>query len=218
MSEYVPENVKARFGKINTCLLNGKALIKTAKKNNAMIMAVNMRCKLPVEGIARASMATGAPVMYEIAKSELGYTEFTPDTFVDYIVEVNERIGNRNVPFGVHADHITVKKLEEVPAIDELIGKQYKAGFTSFAIDASHMENEHNLKATTELGRKINDAGLCLEVELGRNRRQEGHFRGVHAARGSALVYRIVGGKRHSARPAGHQQREHPRYVFRDRA
>ena len=165
--DYLPDNVKAKYGNITVPLLNGKALVKTAKKYNAMIMATNIRCKLPVEGIARASMDTGAPVLYEIAKSELGYTEFTPDSLADYIVEVNERIGNTSVPFGVHADHISVKSPDDVPLVEELIRKQLKGGFTSFAIDASHMENELNLKATTTLGGVVRDAGLCLEVELG---------------------------------------------------
>jgi len=165
--DFLPENVKAKFGAIDTPLLNGKAMIKTAKKYNAMIMATNIRCKLPVEGIARASMASGAPVLYEIAKSELGYTEFTPDSLAEYIVEVNQKLGNTDVPFGIHGDHITVKSLDDVPSVDELIKKELKAGFTSFAIDASHMENELNLKATTQLGRQIQDVDLLLEVELG---------------------------------------------------
>jgi len=42
-----------------------------------------------------------------------------------------------------------------------------EAGFTSFAIDASHMENEKNLEATSQLAKPIVEAGLNLEVELG---------------------------------------------------
>jgi fructose/tagatose bisphosphate aldolase len=42
-----------------------------------------------------------------------------------------------------------------------------EAGFTSFAIDASHMENDKNLAATSELAKPIVEAGLNLEVELG---------------------------------------------------
>jgi fructose-bisphosphate aldolase, class II len=167
-TDFLPDNVKAKFGSIKVPLLNGKSLIKTAKKHNAMIMAVNIRCRLPVEGIARASMETGAPVLYEIARSELGYTEFTPDSLAEYVVEVNDRLGNTNVPFGIHADHLTVKNLEDEKAtVDALIKDEIKAGFTSFAIDASHMENEMNLKATTELARQIQDRELNLEVELG---------------------------------------------------
>jgi fructose-bisphosphate aldolase, class II len=162
-----PENVRERFPDSVVPLVNGKALIEAARKHNAMIMATNMRCRLPVEGLVLASMACKAPVMYEIAKSELGYTEFTPASFVEYIVRENERLGNTDVPFAIHADHITVKKLEDVPAVAALIAEEIQAGFTSFAIDASHMENEKNLAATSELAKPIIERGLNLEVELG---------------------------------------------------
>lgn len=165
--DHRPENVKKRFPSSQVPLVNSKTLFAAARKNSVMVMATNIRCKLPVEGIVRASMATQAPVLYEIAKSELNYTEFTPDTFVEYILQENERLGNTEVPFAVHADHITVKKLEEVPSVRELIAKQLEAGFTSFAIDASHMVNEHNLTATSELAKPIIGLGLGLEVELG---------------------------------------------------
>jgi len=167
IKKHILENVKNKFPNIKLPLVSGQALVKAAKANDAMIMAVNMRCRLPVEGIARASLDTKAPVMYEIAKSELGYTEFTPDSFVDYIIEVNERIGNKTVPFAIHADHLTVKSEDEVDAVDELIKEEIKAGFTSFAIDASHMENELNLRATKKLAPQVKEIGAGLEVELG---------------------------------------------------
>ncbi|HOV86719.1 MAG TPA: class II fructose-bisphosphate aldolase, partial [Syntrophobacteraceae bacterium] len=166
-SDNRPENVKGRFPNSLVPLVNGKLLIQAARKHNAMIMACNIRCRLPVEGIVLASMAARAPVMYEIAKSELSYTEFTPASFVEFIVSENERLGNTEVPFAVHGDHITVKKEEEVQAVAALIEDEMKAGFTSFAIDASHMENEKNLAATSKLARPIVAAGLNLEVELG---------------------------------------------------
>lgn len=162
-----PEHVKKRFPRSVAPLVNGKALLAAAKKHNAMIMATNIRCRLPVEGIVRASIATGAPVMYEIAKSELSYTDFTPASFVEFIVRENERLGNTEVPFAIHADHLTVKKMEDVPSVRALIAEEMEAGFTSFAIDASHMENEKNLAATLELARPVIEAGLSLEVELG---------------------------------------------------
>ncbi len=162
-----PENVRKRFPNSIVPLLNGQALIKAAKKHRAMIMATNIRCRLPVEGIVLASMEAGAPVLYEIAKSELGYTEFTPYSFAEFIVAENERLGNTTVPFGVHGDHITVKNPEEVESVGRLIAQEIEAGFTSFAIDASHMENGKNLAATSELAKPIIEAGLNLEVELG---------------------------------------------------
>ncbi|MDR3570292.1 MAG: class II fructose-bisphosphate aldolase [Syntrophobacteraceae bacterium] len=162
-----PENVKKRFPKSVVPLVNGQALIKAARKNNAMVMATNIRCKLPVEGIVLAAMASRAPVMYEIAKSELNYTEFTPETFAAFIVEENERLGNTVAPFAIHGDHITVKTLDEVESVRLLMAREMEAGFTSFAIDASHMENEKNLEATSQLAKAVVEAGLNLEVELG---------------------------------------------------
>lgn len=167
LTDYRPENVQKRFPTSVAPLVNGKALIEVAKSAHGMIMAVNMRCRLPVAGIAKASMATEAPVMYEIAKSELTYTEFDPYSFAAFIVAENERIGNTTVPFGIHADHLTVKNPAQVEEVRELIAKEMEAGFTSFAIDASHMENEKNLAATLDLAKPIIEAGLCLEVELG---------------------------------------------------
>ena len=165
--DFRPEKVQQRFPGSLAPLINGKALLTAARAGNAMIMATNIRCRLPVEGIIRASMTTGAPVMYEIAKSELSYTQFTPASFVAFIVRENERLGNARVPFAVHADHISVKKPEDVPSVAALIADQLAAGFTSFAIDASHMPNEQNLAAVLELARPIVAAGLSLEVELG---------------------------------------------------
>ncbi|MFZ0929613.1 MAG: class II fructose-bisphosphate aldolase [Syntrophobacteraceae bacterium] len=162
-----PENVRNKFPNSIVPLVNAKVLIKAARKHNAMIMATNIRCRLPVAGIALASMACRAPVIYEIAKSELGYTEFTPQSFAEFIVEENERLGNTDVPFAIHGDHITVKKPEEVESVGKLMAREMEAGFTSFAIDASHMENEKNLEATRELAKPIIKAGLNLEVELG---------------------------------------------------
>lgn len=167
IAEARPENVKTLYPNSIVPLFNGKPLIEAARKHNSMIMACNIRCRLPVEGIILASMACKAPVMYEIAKSELSYTEFTPASFVQFIVAENERLGNTEVPFTIHADHITVKKPEEIDSVRTLIADEIAAGFTSFAIDASHMENEKNLLATVELAKPIAQLGLNLEVELG---------------------------------------------------
>ena len=173
-----PFNVKRRFSESLIPLVNGKYLIKAARKGNGMIMATNIRCRLPVEGIVRASMATRAPVMYEIAKSEMSYTEFTPASFVEFILQENERLGNTEVPFAIHADHLTVKKPEEIEGVRNLIAAQMEAGFTSFAIDASHMENELNLAATVDLAQPVVQANLSLEVELGEIGAKSGNAEG----------------------------------------
>jgi len=90
----------------------------------------------------------------------------------------------------LHADHISVKdpSPETIQGTKDLIKAQIDAGFTSFAIDASHIFNfdgkdekeelAGNIKATVELGlfikeemakKKIKSYGLEVEVgEVGR--------------------------------------------------
>jgi fructose/tagatose bisphosphate aldolase len=167
LSKYRPENVQKRFPNSKAPLVNGNVLFQAARNANAMIMAANIRCRLPLEGIIRASMATQAPVIYEIAKSELGYTEFDPMSFAEFVVRENDRLGNTSVPFAIHGDHITVKKPEEKEEVAALVAAELEAGFTTFAIDCSYMENELNLAATLELAQPVVAAGLGLEVELG---------------------------------------------------
>lgn len=178
LSKYRPENVQKRFPNSKAPLVNGRALFKAAHKANAMIMAANIRCRLPVEGIIRASLATQAPIMYEIAKSELGYTEFDPMSFAEFIVAENDRLGNTSVPFAIHGDHITVKNPDEKAEVAELVAAELEAGFTTFAIDCSYMENELNLTATLELAQPVVAAELGLEVELGEIGAQSGSAEG----------------------------------------
>ena len=178
LSKYRPENVKKRFPDSKAPLVNGKVLFKAAQKANAMVMAANIRCRLPLEGIIRASHGTQAPVIYEIAKSELGYTEFDPMSFAEFIVTENDRLGNTSVPFAIHGDHITVKKPEEKAEVAELVATELEAGFTTFAIDCSYMENELNLTSTLELAQPVVAADLGLEVELGEIGAQSGSAEG----------------------------------------
>lgn len=85
--------------------------------------------------------------------------------------------------WALHADHISVKKgdAQEIQGTKDLIDAQVKAGYTSFAIDASHLFNfegknvreelEENIRVTTELARHIksrmNNREFGLEVEVG---------------------------------------------------
>ena len=94
LSKYRPENVQKLFPNSKAPLVNVNVLYKPALKAHDMVIAANIRCRLPLEGIIRASMATQAPVIYEIAKSELGYTEFDPMGFAEFIVSENDRLAN----------------------------------------------------------------------------------------------------------------------------
>jgi fructose-bisphosphate aldolase class II len=93
--------------------------------------------------------------------------------------------------WALHADHITIKSGDstEIEGTKQLIDAQIQAGYTSFAIDASHLFNfegknvrqelDKNIGVTSELARYIKSRmkgkDFGLEVEVGEIGRKDGH-------------------------------------------
>ncbi|RKY26456.1 MAG: class II fructose-bisphosphate aldolase [Planctomycetota bacterium] len=163
-----PPNVQKVFGDVPTPLVNGKALYDTAKKEHFIVGAFNVRSTLSIPGIALAAKETDSVVAYEIAKSETTYTGLPPEKFSRAIVEGVTRVGCE-VPYAIHADHTTVKNTTEeaIESARDIIRRSIASGYTSVSIDASHNENEDNLRITRDLARQVVEAGLGLEVEIG---------------------------------------------------
>jgi fructose-bisphosphate aldolase class II len=149
-------------------------------------MAANPRVMPGVaSGILRAAKDLDSAIIFELAKSESnldgGYTGLTPAEFSKRMHEVAGEIGHD--VWILHADHITIKKgtREEIEETKQLIDAQIQAGYTSFAIDPSHVYNfeggnlreelAQNIDITTELAKFIESkmAGkpFGLEVEVG---------------------------------------------------
>jgi len=168
----------------------GKYLFKALMEQNTIVLAANTRIVRGVaKGIFKAAKELDAALIIEIARSECnvnkGYTGLEPSGFAELVFEASGEVGHDI--WVLHADHIGLKKgtEEDIAAAKVLIKSQINAGFTSFAIDASHLfdfggatvreELAPNIKATVELGRYIrdnygsNDFGLEVEVgEIGR--------------------------------------------------
>ena len=163
-----PSNVLENFADKKVALINGKAIYDVAKKERFIVGAFNIRHLLSVEGIARAAQDTDSVVIYEIAKSETGYCDMGPEVFARSVVDIIENAGCET-PFAIHADHTTVKDTtgEEIESARDIIIRSIANGYTTVSIDASHNENEDNLRITADLSRIVEDAGLGLEVEIG---------------------------------------------------
>jgi len=155
-----------------------------------IILAANTRIiKGITRGIFRAAKKTDSAVMIELARSECnltnGYTGLYPNTFAELTKQAAEEAGHDI--WALHADHIGIKKgtPEDLEETKKLIRAQIDAGFTSFAIDASHLydfkgaslteELGPNIEATANIGKFIQtnmdgrDFGLEVEVgEIGR--------------------------------------------------
>ncbi len=154
------------------CLLDSHTILNALKDYKVIIMACNIRIKHPVPGIMRAAEELDAIVCFELARSEGnmegGYTGQTPEIFFNTIIEYAQE--NRfSKPFFIHGDHIAVRDTskEEFGIAKGIIMGGLKAGYTSFAIDASHNELPDNVRITAELARPIIEMGCGLEVEVG---------------------------------------------------
>lgn len=168
-----PDNIREKLGsQSKVCLLNGHDVFKNIRDEKIIVMACNTRIKHVIPGIMKAAMETDSLVAFELAKSESdlkgGYTGLTPQAYFEMLIAYAEEIGFDR-PFILHGDHLTVKTTneDEIRATEELIAEQLKAGYTSFALDASFNPDDDNIRITGRLAKPIVECGLGLEAEVG---------------------------------------------------
>lgn len=171
----------------------GSTIFKGIEGRKMIIMATNTRITTVARGIFRAAKDTDSAVFMELARSECdlkgGYTGLTPGAFSE---RVRKAAADEEYDiWALHADHITIKKGDdkELDETKRLIDAQIDAGYTSFAIDASHLFNfegknlreelDKNIQATTLLAKYI-EKGMKgkefgLEVEVGEIGRKDQH-------------------------------------------
>jgi fructose-bisphosphate aldolase class II len=179
--------------KKNTCSpIPGSTILKGISGHKAIVMAANVRIATVAQGIFQAARDTDSAVFMELARSECdlkgGYTGLTPKDFSEKVQKAAQEV--QFDIWALHADHITIKK-GDAPEIDgtkQLIDAQVAAGYTSFAIDASHLFNfegktvreelAENIRVTTDLARHIRNRmkgkDFGLEVEVGEIGRKDG--------------------------------------------
>jgi len=165
--------------------LAGSLILNRITGHNAIVMAANTRIATVAEGIFQAAKDTDSAVFMELARSESdlsgGYTGLVPKDFADRMKQAAARV--KFDVWALHADHITIKKGDaaEIEGTKKLIDAQADAGFTSFAIDASHLFNfagksvreelAENIRVTTELAghiwSRMKGEEFGLEVEVG---------------------------------------------------
>jgi len=150
-----------------------------------IIPACNIRIPFTAHAIFKAAKDTNSPLIIEIAKAECnlsdGYIGINIDEFASRMKQIAAEV--EFDAWSLHADHISVKTgtREEIADIKKLIKAQVESGFTSFAVDASHLFNfegetvydrlKPNINATIELSHYIDeqmgDRSYGLEVEVG---------------------------------------------------
>jgi fructose-bisphosphate aldolase class II len=170
----------------------GSTILGGISGKRAIIMAANIRVATVAQGIFQAAKDTDSAVFMELARSECdlngGYTGFTPKLFSEKMNEAAKAV--QFDIWALHADHISIKtgNPAEIEGTKQLIDAQIEAGYTSFAIDASHLFNfegknvreelEKNIIATTDLAhhikKQMKGMDFGLEVEVGEIGRKDG--------------------------------------------
>ena len=165
--------------------ISGSTMFKALVDKPLIIPACNIRIPCTAHAIFKAAKDTDTPLIIEIAKTECntkdGYIGINVDEFASRMKQVAAEV--EFDAWSLHADHISVKTgtREEIDYIKELIKAQIMSGFTSFAIDASHLYNfdgkstyerlKPNIDVTIELGhfieKQIGEKSYGLEVEVG---------------------------------------------------
>jgi len=163
----------------------GSAIFSGISGKKAIIMAANVRIASVAQGIFKAAKETDSALFMELARSECdlkgGYTGLTPRDFSEKMQEAAQTV--KFDVWALHADHITIKKGDssEIEQTKQLIDAQIAAGYTSFAIDASHLFNfegksvkeelKENIQVTSDLAlyikNKMKGQSFGLEVEVG---------------------------------------------------
>jgi len=171
----------------------GSTIFRGISGQKTIIMAANTRIATVAEGIFKAAKDTDSAVFMELARSECdlkgGYTGLTPKDFSEKMRAAAKAV--RFDTWALHADHITIKTGDsvEIDGTKQLIDAQISAGYTSFAIDASHLFNfegknvreelEKNIHATTDLAlyikNRMKGKDFGLEVEVGEIGRKDNH-------------------------------------------
>lgn len=168
-----PQNFIKRVGESSKiCAINSRPLFEKFIGEPLIFMACNIRIRHAIPGILKAARELDAILGFELAKSEGGvdggYSGQTPEIYTETILEYVEQM-NFELPFYIHGDHITVKSTDkkDVESGREQIAAEIKAGYTSYAIDASFNEVHDNVGITIDLAKPIMELGIGLEAEVG---------------------------------------------------
>jgi fructose/tagatose bisphosphate aldolase len=160
-----PLNVQALYGGEPLGLVSGRDIASAVKEAEAIVLAGNARNALVIKGLLKAAKELDSPVLIELAKSESAYCGATYDNIPDYAMKYSAELGH-GVIFALHVDHYAIKGVEDLRKGVGHLTKILANGFTSVAIDASHLDDYANLAATRDLGTWLPSA-LGLEVEVG---------------------------------------------------
>jgi fructose/tagatose bisphosphate aldolase len=171
-----PPNIVQLFPNSKALIISGKLIDRAMlARGKAIAMAANGRNSFVIRGALRAAQKANAALIIEIAKSEGGANAYCAVNYwnIARIVDAACNELGITIPVAIHADHYGIKNDDDTAAAKIEIPTLFEAGITSIAIDASHMADDKNLRASIALNAYV-PKWAGLETEVGEIKGKEG--------------------------------------------
>jgi fructose-bisphosphate aldolase class II len=160
-----PLNVRRALPGSRCAMVSSRDIAAEAADSGSIVMAANVRNPLTAMGVLRAARKADSFVLLELAKSESTYTGVSFANLPWYAVQYSASLGD-GVVFALHMDHYAIKSSGDVTEAVGTIPDALSRGWTSVAIDASHVRDYENLVYSRDVAMHI-PAYVGLEVEVG---------------------------------------------------
>ncbi len=160
-----PLNVRSALPRSRCALVSMRDIAAVAVRENAIVMAANIRNPLSALGIMRAAREVDSFVVLELAKSEAVYTGVNFWNLPWFAMQYSSLIGD-GVVYSLHMDHFAIKSAADRDGSITTVPDAISRGWTSVAVDASHNHDFENLTYTRDLAMHI-PSYIGLEAEVG---------------------------------------------------
>jgi len=149
-----PLNVRKALPGSRCAMVSSRDIAAEAAESRAIVMAANIRNPLSALGVLRAARKADSFVLLELAKSESTYTGVNFVNLPWYATLYSSTLGD-GVAFAMHMDHYTIKSRDDVTEAIKTIPDAIARGWTSVAIDASHVPDYDNLVFSRDVAMHI---------------------------------------------------------------
>jgi len=145
-----------------------RELIDNAVTRGSAIAAFNVITLDHAEAIAAGATEAGTGVLLQLSQNAIAYRG-APEPI---LAACREIAAAASVPVGIHLDH-----LEDADLVHRIFARSAELGVGSLMFDASKLEYDDNVHATSTVCRAGQSLGLWIEAELG----EVGGKHGAHA-------------------------------------
>ena len=145
-----------------------RELIEDAVTHGSAVAAFNVITLDHAEAIAAGATEAGTAVLLQLSQNAIAYHGAAEPI----LAACREIAAAATIPVGIHLDH-----LEDADLVHRILARSAELGVGSLMFDASKLDDDDNVRATSAICRAGQARGLWVEAELG----EVGGKDGAHA-------------------------------------